>query len=276
MDRDSMHHIASEADARCADDQEQPLEGGMVSHAVRVGDTVRRPLRRWSYAVHDLLNFLSDAGFEAAPRVIGIDDAGREILTWLPGETIRRPWPTEFRAASGLADTSRLLRSYHDVVASYSPPAGAQWWTGRRGLRDGELICHGDLTPWNLVWRNGLVVGVIDWDFAEPASPMFDLAKFAFHATPMRGDSYCQECGLEGPTHRLERFATICDAYGCKDARVLLDAVDDYLVTDVLRMETLGLKGIYPWNEFVSRGLIAEHSQYLRWFRQNRDRLEQA
>ena len=41
---------------------EIPLPGGNVGGAVRVGDTVRRPTGPWTPAVHELLEFLADAG----------------------------------------------------------------------------------------------------------------------------------------------------------------------------------------------------------------------
>jgi Ser/Thr protein kinase RdoA (MazF antagonist) len=40
----------------------------------------------------------------------------------------------------------------------------------------GEIICHGDYGPWNGVWRGGDVAGLIDWDHARPAAPIFDVA----------------------------------------------------------------------------------------------------
>src|SRR3712207_8027153 len=47
---------------------------------VRVGDTVRRPAGRWTPAVHALLAHLHEAGFRAAPRPLGLDERGREVL----------------------------------------------------------------------------------------------------------------------------------------------------------------------------------------------------
>ena len=52
---------------------------------MRVGDTVRRRAGPWTPAVHALLRYLEAAGFEA-PRVRGIDERGREILGYIPGE----------------------------------------------------------------------------------------------------------------------------------------------------------------------------------------------
>ena len=39
----------------------------------RIGDTVHRPFERWTPAVHELLRYLEAVGFDATPRVLGID-----------------------------------------------------------------------------------------------------------------------------------------------------------------------------------------------------------
>ena len=74
---------------------EQPLPGGNAGGAVLAGGTVRRPAGPWTPAVHALLRHLEARGFAGAPRVLGLDEQGREILTYLPGETVgtARPWP---------------------------------------------------------------------------------------------------------------------------------------------------------------------------------------
>src|SRR5207249_366967 len=60
--------------------------GGNLSDAVRVGDTVRRRAGPWTPAVHALLRHLEAVGFEGSPRVIGIDEHGREALAYIEGD----------------------------------------------------------------------------------------------------------------------------------------------------------------------------------------------
>ena len=66
---------------------------GKVNTVKRIGDTVRRPVQRWSPAVHSLLRHLEAVGFSGAPRFLGIDELGREILSFVSGEVALRPWP---------------------------------------------------------------------------------------------------------------------------------------------------------------------------------------
>jgi hypothetical protein len=72
--------------------QEEPLSGN-VSAVARVGDTVGRSTGPWTPAVHALLRHLEHAGFDGALRVLGIDERGREVLTYVPGEVLHRARP---------------------------------------------------------------------------------------------------------------------------------------------------------------------------------------
>jgi len=69
-----------------ASDMEVPLVGGMSTPGVvRVGETVRRPMGANAEYVHDLLLHLERCGFEGAPRYLGVDQQGREILSFIEG-----------------------------------------------------------------------------------------------------------------------------------------------------------------------------------------------
>jgi hypothetical protein len=84
------------------------LGGGNVSGGVvRIGDTVRRPAGPWTAAMHALLDHLHAAGFHGAPRPLGLDELGREVLTFIPG-TIA--WPHTFAL---LEPDDRLRRAAH-------------------------------------------------------------------------------------------------------------------------------------------------------------------
>ncbi|MEK8169329.1 hypothetical protein NKH77_04555 [Streptomyces sp. M19] len=53
--------------------------------------------------MHALLAHLHEVGFRAAPRPLGIDDQGREVLTYLPGHVV---WPDRFFCWNRLGDWS--------------------------------------------------------------------------------------------------------------------------------------------------------------------------
>ena len=142
---------------------EQHLPGGFVTAVVRVGDSVRRPPSPNAAFVHDLLDHLERQGWEGAPRFLGIDAEGREVLSFLDGHVAWAPdQPAEVGSDDSLAGVARLVRQLHDLTAGTSLAGAA------------EVVCHNDLSPRNTVYRDqgrGLrPVAFIDWDIAAPAT----------------------------------------------------------------------------------------------------------
>jgi Ser/Thr protein kinase RdoA (MazF antagonist) len=150
--------------ALAASEEEHPLDGGNITTGVvRVGDTVRRPLGPWSPVVHRLLVHLEEVGFAYAPRFLGIDDRGREILTFHEGATAWPNLPDHFRSDGNLVRAAELVADYHRAAASFVVPAGAALWPGSLDPAGGTLLLHGDLAPWNVVIGDDEWV-LIDWD----------------------------------------------------------------------------------------------------------------
>src|SRR5215203_534988 len=117
---------------------EEPLPG-TLSTLTKVGNTVRRSTGPWTPAVHALLRHLERAGFDGAPRVLGVDDRGREVLTYIPGEVPRTASP-EVATDRALSEVGLLLRRYHEAVSGFfaSPwhrvVRGGRPRSGRRSL----------------------------------------------------------------------------------------------------------------------------------------------
>jgi hypothetical protein len=176
--------------------------------------------------VHALLEHLASAGFSESPRPLGSDDVGREILSYFPGETVgdRQPAPGWAWADSTLVDMGRLLRRYHDAVADFIPPRDAAWRFGGGSLRPGEIICHNDVGPYNIVWRDK-IVGLIDWDFAAPAEPVWDLAYTAWTFTPSHHPDLIGPFGAPDSIQAPHRLRLLLDAYGLHERRSFLDIV---------------------------------------------------
>ena len=134
-----------------SDRVEERLAGGaQTAGVVRVGDTVRYPAHPRSEFVDGLLRHLERVGFDGAPRALGYDVQGRQVLTFVEGEVFHSP-PYGLSDAQLLSATT-LIHSYHDATATSS-------------LRGGqEVVCHGDLGPHNMVFRGDQAVAIIDWD----------------------------------------------------------------------------------------------------------------
>ena len=66
---------------------EQRLVGSMIPVCACPRRRHRPPqCRIVTTAVRDLLLHLESVGFDGAPRYLGTDDLGREVLTWIDGD----------------------------------------------------------------------------------------------------------------------------------------------------------------------------------------------
>jgi Ser/Thr protein kinase RdoA (MazF antagonist) len=199
---------------------EIPLQGGDVTDGVvRVGDTVRRPASSSTPAVHALLRHLEAAGFEGAPRVLGVDGLGREILTFIPGTTgLNLSSATD----EALACLGVLLRDYHDATAGF-PLTAEGWEGGSNDDKSPEIIGHCDLTPENVIFRGGLPHAMIDFELARPTTRLFDIVTTLRHWAPIADPVDCPP--LLRNLDVGARLRLFCDAYGVppRDRRRLLD-----------------------------------------------------
>ncbi|WP_034270264.1 phosphotransferase [Actinospica robiniae] len=203
---------------------EIPLFGGDVTEGiVRVGDTVRRPVKRNAAFVHALLQHLEAVGFDGAPRYLGVDAAGREVLTFIEGELAGRPHPAWIGDEDRLASIGRLLRRYDDATVGFVAPAEAAFVPPLHpeGLPPApelpeEVIAHLDITPENLIFRDGTAHALIDFDLARPGARVDELYNAMLWWAPLNdpGDLDPGLRGLDAP----RRCRILADAYGMSEA----------------------------------------------------------
>jgi Phosphotransferase enzyme family len=194
---------------------EKQLDGGNTGGAVRAGDTVRRTAGPWTPAVHALLAHLAAKAFTGAPRPLGFDEQGREVLTFLEGETTgsRKPWPPWTHADDTLDQVARWMRAYHQAVADFVPPPGAACRTGGTWTPD-LIVGHNDTAPYNAAWHQGMLTGFFDWDFAGPATPEWDLAFAAFSWVPLHARHVVAAEGFTDFAARSRRLHQFLATYG--------------------------------------------------------------
>jgi len=191
---------------------EVELAGGTSNHGlvVRVGDTVRRPKSPASAAVHALLRHLERVGFDGAPRLLGTDDEGREVLSFVAGVAATPPYPPWARSDQALASVADLLRRYHAAVQGFDPTP--YHWGSRvpAAFRTG-LVSHNDPNLDNVVFRDGEAVALIDFDLASPGSPLWDVALAARLWVTLRAP---RDVGDERAERVHERLRFFVEAYG--------------------------------------------------------------
>jgi hypothetical protein len=202
----------------------EPLSGGGLTAAERVGSTVHRATGPWTPAVHALLRHLEQVGFEA-PRVLGIDQEGREVLAYVAGQGGVDPYPARLWDDAVLAQVGRLIRRYHDATAAFVPPPGASWQSLVGAPRESEVVCHNDLSPANTIYGEQGPRTFVDWDLAAPGPRQWDLAYAAYRFVPLYPDDGCERLGIP-VMPRGTRIRILCDAYGLGGDRKLLDVVE--------------------------------------------------
>ena len=189
---------------------EQRLAGGrQTPGVVRVGDTVRRPLNRNSEFVQSVLRYLEVVGFTGAPRILGVDEAGREVLSFIEGEVhVAAPDSPEPRLSDAqLASAARLIRRLHDATVG-SALAGGE-----------EVVCHGDLGPHNTVFVDDEAVGLLDWDEGVRPGARRDVLAHAVWCFVDVGET-------GGPVEQqARRIRLMCDAYGWDDPGAIVDEI---------------------------------------------------
>jgi Ser/Thr protein kinase RdoA (MazF antagonist) len=206
---------------------EDPLLGGTANRGLvfRVGETVRRPLRATSASTHALLRHLADVGFDGAPRFLGIDVKGREVLSYIPGVAVTAPYPAWALTDTALASVAELLRAYHEAVSTFDPTS-YRWTKAVPARFRTGIVSHNDPNLDNVVFRDQRAVALIDFDLASPGSEVWDVAAAARLWAPLRPDGDIADARRGRALARLRGFA---DAYrlGDTDRELLPAAVLD-------------------------------------------------
>jgi Ser/Thr protein kinase RdoA (MazF antagonist) len=179
--------------------QERRLEGGSVGGATLRGDTVRRRVGPWTPAVHALLRHL-EGRLPNVPRVLGIDEWGREVLTYLPGTQADHESGTV--TSQRVAAMAQWLRALHSATADFDHPGPWRVWPEPAP----RVIGHNDLAFWNVVFDGDALVGVFDWDLAGPTTPLSELAFLAWNTVPLWEDA--------GTGRTLDILSAIAEGYG--------------------------------------------------------------
>jgi phosphotransferase family enzyme len=147
---------------------EIPLVGGRITPGVvRIGDTVRRPPRLNAEFIRAVLEHLAAVGFEAAPRFLGTDEKGRDILTYIDGEV---PRDLGWHDDAILVAAAKLIRRYHDATVDLIGSGSSAF----------EVVCHNDLSPCNFVFNAGTPIALIDFDTAAPGTRRMDVGYAAW------------------------------------------------------------------------------------------------
>ncbi|WP_199788620.1 phosphotransferase enzyme family protein [Streptomyces sp. 351MFTsu5.1] len=166
---------------------DEVLTGGMANagQVVRRGALVDRPAPSTAPALHAHLRALAQHGFDGAPTPLRLTEDGREQLTYIPGDVALPPFPGWAMTEEALRSVGDLLRRLHDTSATVPVDRDIEWPRSLADPEGGTMLCHNDVCPENVVFREGRAVALIDFDLAAPGRPVWDLAMAARYWVPM-------------------------------------------------------------------------------------------
>jgi aminoglycoside phosphotransferase (APT) family kinase protein len=243
------------------DEREEPFADGNLSTVTRVGHTVRRERRPWTPVVHRLLRHLESVGFDGAPRALGFDGRGREILSYIEGATMPASL-AGFRSDVVLVEVAKLLRRYHDAATTFATTRDDPWQWKIAAPPTPQVICHNDIAPYNTVVHDGQPVAFIDWDFAAPGPRIWDIAHALWRFVPF------YDGGEHGAVEeRARRARVFCDAYGFSEYGEILRWIQHRMAASYTSVAAWGAAGdpafVRLWREGHAEGVLAD-LEYLR------------
>lgn len=221
--------------------EEKFKHGQSNSEVVKVGDTVRRSIGAHSTNVHKLLNFLEENDFDYSPRFLGIDDQNREIISFIEGDLC-----SEVKINDQiLVDSMKILKRFHDLLE------GSEFASGQ------ETLCHTDFAPWNLLVKDGRVVGMIDFDDISPGKRIDDLAYAVWTFLDLGGD-----LGLEA---QLKRISLMIDTYQDEAISGLAEAIISQQEKILQKRIDMSMNSISIEVREFSKSRISEIESQIKW-----------
>lgn len=253
---------------------EELLTGGNVSKVYRSGNTVRRELKSNSTKIHALLKHLESKSFSYAPKFLGIDGEGREILSFIEGEAGNYPLKKYMWSNDVLKEIAKMLRLYHDAVSDF--PLLNEWTPMVNTPDKIEVVCHNDFAIYNIIFNHEKPVGIIDFDIAAPGPRLWDIAYTLYTCIPL-SRLYHTETGetvyydpLKDADRIKQRVKLFFESYG------IVGMEKGFLEMVLLRVEGLckymikkASEGDVAFQKMVDEGHLEHYQKELQFIREH-------
>jgi len=254
-------------------ENEEILTGGNVSNVYRSGDTVRRELKPESPKIHKLLRHLENKGFSFAPKFLGIDEKGREILSFIEGKAGNYPLKEYMWSDSVLIEIAKMLRLYHDAVSDF--PIDDSWVPIDNTPKPFDVLCHNDFAIYNIIFDQERPVGIIDFDVAGPGPRIWDIAYTLYTCLPL-SRFYLSETGekvyynsLQHGNRIKQRIKLFFDNYG-------KEINEDFLEIVLLRLEGIcktinrkAIEGDTAFQKMIDEGHLEHYQNDIKFIREH-------
>jgi Phosphotransferase enzyme family len=187
------------------------------------------------------------------------------------------PYPDWSQSDTALASVATLLRGLHDAASGFDP-RGLSWDDRLADPAGGTLVCHNDVCPENVVFRDGVAVALLDFEFAAPGRPVYDVAHLARLCVPVEDDVDQARLGWL-PADRPARLRLVADAYGLdrhgrSELLVATNDAIDRVEAAVRRSVAAGdPNAVELWNR---TGGSERYDRRRRWWSEHHDRFAAA
>jgi Phosphotransferase enzyme family len=238
-----------------------------VNEVVRVGNTVRRNSGPWTSSVHALLKHLRERNFLSAPEVLGFDNKGREILSYIAGEVGTYILTPAARSDTALISAAKLLRAYHDATVDFVSSYHGVWQLEEK--EPVEVICHGDFAPYNCVFKNDKVIGMLDFDMAHPGSRIWDVAYSAYRFAPLSASGNQESFGTFD--EKVKRTILFCDTYGLKNKEKLITILLERISSLLNFLYKNAKSGNKVYQQYVAEGYDKIYLKDLEYIKNNEE-----
>jgi hypothetical protein len=232
--------------------------------------------------VHRVLRQVESAGFSGAPRFLGVDDKGREVLTFIEGDVATRPWPEWVADPDRAISVAVLLRSLDDVMVAWGlPTEGIVDELAPTGIPaavgpDPTFIGHRDVTPENVVFREGRAFALIDFDLLKPSSRVDEVCNLLLWWAPLMPPEDRE--AVVRDQDAIARAALLVDAYGLAphDRACLVDVALNSAERSWFLMRARASRFGGGWQRMWDDGAGDRIMRRCQWLADNRDALHAA
>lgn len=235
-------------------EKEEILTGGMSTESVvRIGNRVHRSKSANFKFIHSLLQYLETCHFPYAPRFMGVDKIGREMLSFIEGVVPRDP-PMNFNQK---IEGIHMMRQYHDVCAN-TQFAG-----------ESETVCHHDFAPWNIIVSDNSVVGLIDFDEASPGSRIDDLSYYIWT---------CLDLGTsaESDANQINKIAKLVNTYDLDDSTRIISSFLKQQERVLVFRQRIVLEEKDQTKKDFSQNAVNNIKKSMAWIIKHKDKIEHA
>jgi len=227
----------------------EDLQGGSTK-VTKMGSRVLRARHQGSTNVEWLLTVLERRGFRYSPRFVGLSDDGRQILEFMEGWAGNYPLPAALRSDDALISAARALRLLHEVTSDLATEVLDGWML--EAVEPYEVICHGDFAPYNCVFDESRLVGIIDFDTAHPGPRIRDIAYAIYRFAPLTAPE--NAAGFGSLAEQARRARLCCDEHGEVNRSQIIEATCRRLLDLVRYMRSQAAQGDTAFQSHLDDG----------------------